>query len=205
MTPIAPRFPGTGERARADAGRPDAVVGHRRRQRGPHAARVRRAQAAGRAREPALHAQFAAVDDEGLAGFCWRGCWSASSVLSGRRCASNSSACANRCADAASATACSPRSPPGGARHGAAEVQTAADWRSTAMLGWFRRPGFELAPHHVIDCAVDGGPMPAEPDRPVALEPGRRPGARDRLWPQRRERPRAPGARPRRRAHDVGV
>lgn len=134
----------------------------------------RRLQAAHR--EPALHAQFAAVDDDGLAGFLLArllvGEFGARRPalrieLVGVREPLRGRGIGHHLFAALAAW---------GARHGAAEVQTAADWRRTDMLRWFRRLDFRLAPHHVIDCGVGGGLMPAEPDRPVALETGDGPG-----------------------------
>ena len=38
-------------------------------------------------------------------------------------------------------------------RHEVAEVHTAADWRETAILGWFDALGFELSPDLIVESA----------------------------------------------------
>lgn len=113
----------------------------------------RRLQAA--QREPALHAQFAAVDAQGLGGFLLarllQGEFGRSRPalrieLVGVRAGLRGQGVGRRLFAALAAW---------GARHGGAEVHTLADWRRGAMLGWFGRLGFELAPHHVVECSVD--------------------------------------------------
>lgn len=130
----------------------------------------RRLQAA--LREPAQHAQFAAVDDEGLAGFVL------ARVLHGEfglrkpalrielvgvRQSMRGRGIGSQLFAALAAW---------GIRHGAHELHSAADWQRTDMLRWFRHLGFELAPHHVVEGAVDGGAWRAERDSPVALQAG---------------------------------
>jgi ribosomal protein S18 acetylase RimI-like enzyme len=123
-------------------------------------------------REPALHAQFAAVDDDGLAGFVL------ARLLEGefgrRRPALRIEAVGIRppLRGRGIGTHLFAALAAWGSRHGAAELHTSADWRRSDMLRWFHRLGFELAPHHVVDCAVDGGAWRAERDGPVVLEAG---------------------------------
>ena len=60
---------------------------------------------------------------------------------------------------------------------GLAEIRTTALWRERALLGFFERAGFRLAPAHVLDCAlaeaelgspreaaVEAGAQPADPN-----------------------------------------
>jgi GNAT superfamily N-acetyltransferase len=62
-------------------------------------------------------------------------------------------------------------------RRGLAEIRTTALWRERALLGFFDRAGFRLAPAHVLDCAlaeaelgspreaaVEAGAQPADPN-----------------------------------------
>ena len=62
-------------------------------------------------------------------------------------------------------------------RRGLNEIRTTALWRERALLGFFDRAGFRLAPVHVLDCAladtelgspreapVDRGEQPADPN-----------------------------------------
>jgi ribosomal protein S18 acetylase RimI-like enzyme len=134
----------------------------------------RRLQAA--CREPSLHAQFAAVDGQGLAGFVLarvlqgefgRHQPALRIELVGVRPGLRGRGVGSQLYAALAAW---------GARHGARELHTTADWQRTDMLRWFHRLGFQLAPHHVVDCAVDGGALRAERDSPVALEAGDGPG-----------------------------
>jgi ribosomal protein S18 acetylase RimI-like enzyme len=125
--------------------------------------------------EPVLHAQFAAVDAQGLAGFVLarllqgefgRHRPALRIELVGVRRALRGRGIGSQLFAALEAW---------GERHGAAELHTAADWQRTDMLRWFRHLGFELAPHHVIEAAVDGGAWRAERDGPVALAAGEGP------------------------------
>lgn len=126
-------------------------------------------------REPALHAQFAAVDGSGLAGFVL------ARVLEGefgrRRPALRIEVVGVRPALRGRGVGSQLFSAlvAWGGRHGASELHTASDWQRTDMLRWFNHLGFDLAPHHVIETAVDGGAWRAERDSPVALEEGEGP------------------------------
>ena len=128
----------------------------------------RRLQAA--RREPELHAQFAVVDGQGLAGFVLarmlqgefgRQRPALRIELIGVRAELRGRGIGARLFDALAVW---------GKRHGACELHTLADWRQTELLHWFDGLGFELAAHHVIDCAVDGGAWRAERDGPLAPE-----------------------------------
>ncbi|MBI3154121.1 MAG: GNAT family N-acetyltransferase [Burkholderiales bacterium] len=142
-----------------------AIEGRKRRdyiERRLHAAR----------REPALHAQFAAVDSQGLAGFLL------ARMLHGEF---GRSQPALRIEHVGVRQALRGRGVGGqlfgaltawGARHGARELHTAADWRRADILHWFDRMGFGLAPHHVVESAVEGGAINPDRDGPVALEAG---------------------------------
>lgn len=63
-----------------------------------------------------------------------------------------------------------------GQRHGIVDIRTAAQWRDASMLHWLDAMGFELAPHQIIDCAVDGGAYRPERDDALSLPAGRGPG-----------------------------
>lgn len=126
-------------------------------------------------REPALHAQFAAVDAQGLAGFLLarvlqgefgRHRPALRVELVGVRPALRGRGIGSQLFATLVAW---------GKRHAAAELHTAADWQRTDMLRWFRHLGFELAPHHVIEVAVDVGARRADGTDgggPVALAAG---------------------------------
>ena len=113
-------------------------------------------------REPALHAQFAADDGQGLAGFFLARVLVGEFGLSqpalrleavGVRGDRRSAGVGHRLLDALESWA---------RRHGMVETRTAASWRDTAMLSWFDALGFELAPDQIVEGAVDGGAERAE-------------------------------------------
>ena len=113
-------------------------------------------------REPALHAQFAANDEHGLAGFILARVLIGEFGLSqpalrlelvGVRADRRSAGVGHRLFDALESWA---------RRHGMVETRTAANWRDTAMLSWFDALGFELAPDQIVESAVEGGAERAE-------------------------------------------
>lgn len=107
--------------------------------------------------EPKLHAQFAAVDDRGLAGYALARVLTGEfgrtapafrlEVMGVRRDVHGRGVGASLF-DALSDY---------GRRHGIAEVRTTAAWDDHAMLRWLDAMGFALAPNHVVECAVAGG------------------------------------------------
>ena len=114
-------------------------------------------------REPELHAQFAADDGRGLAGFILARVLVGEFGLSrpalrlelvGVRGDRRSAGVGQRLFDALESWA---------RRHGMVEMRTAASWRDTAMLSWFDALGFELAPEQIVEGAVDGGAERVEP------------------------------------------
>lgn len=137
----------------------------------------RRLQAA--LREPTLHAQFAAVDDRGLAGFMLarvlegefgRHDTGARLELLGVRADVRGQRVGGRLFDALAAWA---------QRHGVHELRTVASWRDTALLHWMAAMGFELAPVTIVERAVEHAADGAQalPQREaVALERGQGPG-----------------------------
>lgn len=130
----------------------------------------RRLQAA--QREPALHAQFAAVDGQGLAGFVLarvlqgefgRHRPALRIELVGVRPTLRGQGVGSRLFAALAAW---------GGQHGVSELHSAAGWQRTDLLRWFDHLRFELSPHHVIEAAVDGGAWRAERDGPVDRDAG---------------------------------
>jgi len=114
-------------------------------------------------REPALHAQFAAEDGRGIAGFIL------GRVLEGEfgrpqpglrleiigvRQGAQGRGVGRALLAAISGWA---------GRHGIRDLRTQADWRNHAMLRWLDAAGFALAANHVLDCPVEGGRY--EPER----------------------------------------
>jgi predicted N-acetyltransferase YhbS len=113
-------------------------------------------------REPALHAQFAADDGQGLAGFILARVLVGEFGLSqpalrleavGVRSDRRSAGVGQRLFDALESWA---------RRHGMVETRTAASWRDSAMLSWFDALGFDLAPDQIVEGVVDGGAERAE-------------------------------------------
>lgn len=127
-------------------------------------------------REPALHAQFAAIDGQGqlagfmlgrvLAGEFGREQPALRLELVGVRADRRGAGVGHRLFDTLVGW---------GRRHGVTEVHTAATWRATPMLAWLDAQGFDLANDQFVDCAVGGCPWHGE-DEPVAIEAGSGPG-----------------------------
>jgi predicted N-acetyltransferase YhbS len=115
-------------------------------------------------REPKLHAQFAAVDGAGLAGYIL------ARVLEGEfgrtqpglrlelvgvRDDVRGCGIGRQLFDALAQW---------GSRHAMRDIRTSVLWRDRAMLGYLDTLGFELAPQQILDCAVDGGAYRPERD-----------------------------------------
>jgi len=137
----------------------------------------RRLQAA--LREPGLHAQLAAVDDRGLAGFMLgrvlegefgRGATGLRLELLGVRSDARSQGVGTQLLDALLTWA---------RRHGVRELNTAASWRDVRLLHWLDAVGFELAPITIVERAVEraaDGAQPLPGREAVTLEAGQGPG-----------------------------
>ncbi len=126
-------------------------------------------------REPKLHAQFAATDDAGIAGYIL------ARVLEGEfgrtepglrlelvgvRADARKHGVGRQLFNAMALWA---------GRHGIRDLRTVSPWRNTAMLRWLDAMGFELAPSLVIDCSVGGGAYRPERDDAIALSEGNGP------------------------------
>jgi len=122
--------------------------------------------------EPKLHAQFAATDEKGIAGYIL------ARVLTGEfgrvapglrlevigvRGDARGHHVGASLFDALSDY---------GSRHGIAEVRTTAAWNDQRMLRWLEEMGFTLAPNHVVDCAVAGGEYKPQRDDPATMPEG---------------------------------
>ena len=57
-------------------------------------------------------------------------------------------------------------------RKGLIELRTVASWNDHRMLGWFDAMGFTLAPDHVVDCPVGDGAYRPERDDAVRTRAG---------------------------------
>ena len=60
-------------------------------------------------------------------------------------------------------------------RHGIRDLRTQASWKDHAMLRWLDAMGFTLAPNHVVDCLVAGGQYAPTRDDPVSVPEGEGP------------------------------
>jgi len=127
-------------------------------------------------RDPARHAQFAATDDRGLAGYIL------ARVLTGEfgrphpglrlEIVGVRPDVKGKGVGAALLQALLNY----GQRHGYAELRTTAAWNDRAMLRWLAAMGFTLASDQVVDCAVDGGAYRPERDDAITLPEGHGPG-----------------------------
>ncbi len=126
-------------------------------------------------REPALHAQFAACDGKGLAGYAL------ARVLEGEFGRTEPGLRLEMMGMRADA-----RGHHGGARlfqalsdwarrHGIRDVRTSASWRDAEMLRWLDSVGFRLAPKFILDTALDEAAPPAA-DAALTVPAGHGPG-----------------------------
>ncbi len=114
-------------------------------------------------REPALHAQFAACDSNGLAGYIL------ARVLAGEFGRSK----ASLRLELVGVRPDAPRRGAGkrlfaalaqwAARHEIDLLHTSAHWSNASMLGWLAAVGFQLAPEVVLDMGVHAMQSPQEP------------------------------------------
>jgi ribosomal protein S18 acetylase RimI-like enzyme len=137
----------------------------------------RRLQAA--LREPALHAQLAATDDHGLAGFMLgrvlegefgRADTGLRLELLGVRADVRGRRVGRRLFEALLTWA---------ERHGVRELRTAASWRDTRLLNWLAAMGFELAPITIVERTIEraaDGVQALPQHEAVTLEAGHGPG-----------------------------
>src|SRR6185369_10959847 len=125
-------------------------------------------------RQPALHAQFAATDSKGLAGYIL------ARVLEGEFGRSQPGLRLEMIGVRPDA-----RGQGGGAklfralcdwaaRHGIRDVRTSVGWQNAQMLGWLDAMGFRMAPSVILDAALEERAPAA--DAAVTLEPGHGPG-----------------------------
>ncbi len=127
-------------------------------------------------REPKLHAQLAAADANGLAGYIL------ARVLEGEfgrtepglrlemvgvRSDARGHGVGKRLFEALAEWA---------QRHGIGDLRTAAAWNDHTMLRWLDAMAFTLAPTHIVDCAVGGGAYLPERDDAISLPEGKGPG-----------------------------
>ncbi|MDH5538215.1 MAG: GNAT family N-acetyltransferase [Rhizobacter sp.] len=127
-------------------------------------------------RDPPLHAQFAAIDEQGLAGYILarvledefgRGGRSLRLELIGVRPQARGLGIGKRLFEVLSQWA---------RRHEILELRTLATWNNASMLRWLDSMGFRLADDHVVDCAVGGGGYQPERDDALGLALGEGPG-----------------------------
>lgn len=127
-------------------------------------------------REPALHAQFAAVDEAGLAGYILarvlvgefgRETRSLRIELIGVRPDARGRGVGQPLFDALSAWA---------RRHAIRELRTQAAWTDAPLLRWLAGMGFALAPSVIVSCEVNQGSYLPERDDAIGLAQGEGPG-----------------------------
>jgi len=120
-------------------------------------------------RAPKLHAQLAATDADGLAGYILARVLEGEFGVSeprlrleivGVRRDRQGHGVGTRLLDALAAWA---------RRHGIRDLRTQAAWNDHGMLRWLDATGFSLAPNHIVDCSVAGGQYTPERDDPVTL------------------------------------
>lgn len=123
-------------------------------------------------REPALHAQFAAVDADGVAGYIL------ARVLQGEF-GRNGPALRLEMVGLRADV----RGQGAGAqlfgvladwarRHGIRDLHTAATWSDAGMLHWLHSVGFELAPSYILEAALDDSTRWPQADEAVSMPEG---------------------------------
>lgn len=131
---------------------------------------VRRLAAA--VREPGLHAQFGAVDGDGLAGYILarvlqgefgRGAPGLRLEMVGLRGDVRGHGCGAQLFGVLAQWA---------QRHGIRELHTAATWRDAAMLHWLDAMGFALAPNYILEATLDERTRWPQSDEAVTLPAG---------------------------------
>jgi ribosomal protein S18 acetylase RimI-like enzyme len=127
-------------------------------------------------RDPTLHAQFAAIDDHGLAGYILARVLEGEFGRSGRslrlelvgvRPDAHRHHVGAQLFEALALWA---------QRHAVRDLRTQAAWNDFAMLRWLDAMGFELSANTILDCAVDAGAYLPERDDAIALPVGDGPG-----------------------------
>lgn len=123
-------------------------------------------------REPKLHAQFAAIDDKGLAGYVLarvlegefgRGESALRLEAVGVRADVQSQGIGRDLFNVLSEWS---------RRHGMASLRTQARWNDLPMLRWMSAMGFHRAAEQIVDCPVDGGAYAPERDAAVLADVG---------------------------------
>ncbi len=121
-------------------------------------------------RETKLHAQFAAIDRKGLAGYIL------ARVLEGEFGRSEPALRLEAIGVRADAQSQGIGRELFGAlgewarKHAIASLRTQARWNDLPMLRWMSAMSFERAPEQVVDCPVDGGAYAPERDDPVQAD-----------------------------------
>jgi len=127
-------------------------------------------------RDPAMHAQFAAVDAQGLAGYILsrvlegefgREARSLRIELVGVRPDVRGHGVGKLLFDALTQWA---------GRHAVQELRTQATWSDAALVHWLAGMGFALAPALIVECAVAGGAYRPERDDAITLPTDDGPG-----------------------------
>jgi predicted N-acetyltransferase YhbS len=126
-------------------------------------------------REPTLHAQFAAIDDKGLAGYILARLLEGEFGRSGPGLRLEVVGVRRDSQGMGVGTGLFRTLVAWAQRHAIGAVYTQATWTDHAMLRWIEAMGFELAPEHVVDCAVAGGAYSSRRDDPVTLPEGEGP------------------------------
>ena len=126
-------------------------------------------------RAPKLHAQFAATDASGIAGYILarvlegefgRGEPGLRLEIIGVRRDAQNHGIGTQLLEALATWA---------RRHGIRDLRTQAAWNDHGMLRWLDTMGFALAPNHIVDCAVAGGQYAPERDDRVTIPEGEGP------------------------------
>jgi GNAT superfamily N-acetyltransferase len=123
-------------------------------------------------REPALHAQFAAVDADGLAGYILARVLQGEFGRSGPGLRLEMVGLRSGARGQGGGTQLFRALEDWARRHGIQSVHTGATWRDAAMLQWLEALRFSLAPSYVLEAALDGATRWPRSDEAVAMPAG---------------------------------
>ena len=123
-------------------------------------------------RDPALHAQFAAIDAHGLAGYILGRVLEGEFGHVGRGLRLELVGVRPDSRGQHVGTALFQALEQWAVRHAIRELRTQAAWTDASMLHWLHSMGFMLAPDTVLECPVNAGAYLPQRDDAIALDPG---------------------------------
>jgi N-acetylglutamate synthase-like GNAT family acetyltransferase len=123
-------------------------------------------------REPAMHAQFAAVDADGLAGYILGRVLQGEFGRTGPALRLEMVGLRGDLRGQGAGAQLFRVMADWGRRHGIRNVHTAVTWSDAGMLHWLHSVGFELTPSYILEAALDASTRWPQSDEAVSLPTG---------------------------------